>query len=179
MIVFLILLLAVISRLAPAMLHFSAANFNAVGGSLLFFGSRRSRSVSAAAVAVMLATDIFLTRFVYHSALSFSWVEASKILWYAGVCLLGASLLRRVSVLRVAGGAFASATSFWLLSDFAVWLGNMYPHTAAGLVACYQAAVPFFRNDLVSTLLVAGALFGLPVLATRLSEQSQGHAKAV
>jgi hypothetical protein len=37
------------------------------------------------------------------------------------------------------------------------------------LVACYAAAVPFYRNDLISTALVAGLAFGLPVLVRRMN----------
>ena len=47
---------------------------------------------------------------------------------------------------------------------------TMYPRTLAGLGACYTAAIPFYRNDLVSTAIVAGALFGLPVLAAKIVE---------
>jgi hypothetical protein len=83
------------------------------------------------------------------------------------------------SALRVAGGVLASATSFFILSNFAVWMGSlMYPHTVAGLSACYIAAVPFYANDLISTAITAGALFGLPVLATSIAEtmrEAQGN----
>ncbi len=54
-----------------------------------------------------------------------------------------------------------------------VWVGGsiaMYPRSLAGLGACYAAGLPFYRNDLVSTALTAGALFGLPVLAARIAE---------
>jgi hypothetical protein len=36
----------------------------------------------------------------------------------------------------------------------------MYPKTAAGLLACYIAAIPFFRNMLVGDLLYTAILFG-------------------
>jgi hypothetical protein len=32
-----------------------------------------------------------------------------------------------------------------------------------------MAAVPFYRNDLISTAIVAGAAFGLPVLVRRMN----------
>jgi hypothetical protein len=67
----------------------------------------------------------------------------------------------------------ASATSFFLLSNFMVWAGSgiaMYPRTLAGLTACYAAAIPFYRNDVVSTAITAAALFGLPVLAAKIAE---------
>jgi hypothetical protein len=51
----------------------------------------------------------------------------------------------------------------------------MYPRTLGGLGACYVAAIPFYRNDLISTAIVAGLAFGVPVLARRLSA-AQGQA---
>ena len=45
----------------------------------------------------------------------------------------------------------------------------MYPRTLGGLGACYAAAVPFYRNDLLSTAIVAGLAFGVPVLVRRLN----------
>jgi hypothetical protein len=94
-------------------------------------------------------------------------------LWYAAVCLLGMGLLQKPSILRVGAGVLASATSFFLLSNFMVWAGSgiaMYPRTLAGLTACYAAAIPFYRNDVVSTAITAAALFGLPVLAAKIAE---------
>jgi hypothetical protein len=74
-------------------------------------------------------------------------------------------------VLRVAAGVLASATTFFLLSNFVVWAGGMlYPRTVAGLATCYTAALPFYRNDLISTAITASALFGLPVLAAKIAE---------
>jgi hypothetical protein len=61
-------------------------------------------------------------------------------------------------------------TSFFVLSNYPVWVSStMYPHTMDGLTACYVAAIPFYRNDLVSTALVAGLAFGVPVLVRRLN----------
>jgi hypothetical protein len=36
------------------------------------------------------------------------------------------------------------------------------------LGACFVAALPFYRNDLLSTALVAGVAFGVPVLVRRM-----------
>ena len=49
----------------------------------------------------------------------------------------------------------------------------MYPHTAAGLSACYIAGLPFYRNDLMATTLVAGLAFGVPVLVRRMKEAQE------
>ena len=171
MLAYCVLLIALLSRLLPPLLHLTPMNFTAVGGSLLFFGARRPRWQSGVAVAALMVTDYLLTVYAYHYAFHVSGYLVTWA-WYAGVCLLGSSLLRRVTVLRVAAGAITSATSFFMLSNFAVWTGHMYAHTLSGLGACYVAALPFYRNDLVSTGIVAGVLFGLPALAARLVERN-------
>jgi hypothetical protein len=171
MVAYIVLLLAALTRLLPHALHGVGLNFTAVGGGLLFFGARRPRWQSAIAVAVMALTDVYLTTVTFGlhfkvSSYIITWA------WYAAVCLLGSALLRKVTVLRVATGILASATGFFLISNFAVWISNQvtYPHSVAGLGACYALALPFYMNDLVSTTLTAGALFGLPVLAAKLVE---------
>jgi hypothetical protein len=172
MIAYLVLILAALSRLVPHAFHGTAINFTAVGAGLLFFGSRRPRWQSLAAVAILAATDFYLTRFVYGYPFEIKGYVVTWA-WYAAVCLLGCSLLRKVTVLRVVAGVVASASSFFLLSNLVVWIGSgMYPHSAAGLSACYTSALPFYANDLVSTGLVSTVLFGLPVLAAKLSESA-------
>ena len=40
----------------------------------------------------------------------------------------------------------------------------MYPRTAAGLMTCYGAGLPFFRHGVIGDLLFTAAMFGAPVL---------------
>jgi hypothetical protein len=175
LIAYLVLILAALSRLVPHALHGTGVNFTAVGAGLLFFGSRRPRWQSVAAVAILAATDFYLTRFVYGFPFEIKGYLVTWA-WYAAVCLLASGLLRKVTALRVAAGVIASATSFFLLSNFVVWVGGgMYPHSAAGLAACYVAALPFYANDLISTGALSAVLFGLPVVAAKLAEAMRAH----
>jgi hypothetical protein len=177
---YLVLLFAVLSRVLPHAFHATGVNFTAVGGSLLFFGSqmggsRWGRWQAAAAMAALAATDYYLTVFAYGYPFHVSAYLATWI-WYGAICLLGQGLLeRRAGWLRVGAGVLASSTSFFLLSNFVVWAaGGMYAKSAAGLGACYVAAVPFYANDVISTAMTAGVLFGLPALARGLVEGVRG-----
>lgn len=168
MIAYLVLLFAALSRFFPHAFHGVGLNLTAVSGGLLFFGSRRPRREAAAAVLVLALTDVYLTRMVYGFPFHLT-AYLPTWTWYAAVSLLGAGLLSRVTVLRVVAAVLASATGFFLLSNAVVWAGGgMYPHNAGGLLTCYEAALPFYGNDLVSTALTCGMLFGLPVLARSL-----------
>jgi hypothetical protein len=168
---YLALLLAVLSRVLPHAFHTTSVGFTAVGGGLLFFGARRSRWQTAIAVLALIATDFYLTVYAYGYAFHASAYLPTWI-WYAAVCLLGHQMLAgKPSALKVGGAILASSTSFFVLSNFAVWgAGGMYTHTLAGLGACYVAAIPFYANDTLSTALTAGAFFGLPVLAASIAQ---------
>jgi hypothetical protein len=164
---YLLLLVAILSRLLP---HAGWFNFTAVGGALLYFGARRSWREMLAPLAALMATDYVLTVYAYHY--SFAWQSyVPTWAWYVAAMALGQILLRsRTTVVRVGAGALLGPTSFFLLSNYAVWAGSgMYPRTLAGLGTCFAAAVPFYRNDLLSTAIVAGLAFGVPVLVRRRS----------
>jgi hypothetical protein len=168
---YLVLLFAVLSRVLPHAFHATSMNLTAVGGSLLFFGARRSQWQAVFAILALAATDYYLTVYAYGFPFHVSSYLATWA-WYGAICLLGSGLLaKQATATRVVAGVLASATSFFVLSNFMVWAGGgMYPATAAGLGACYAAAIPFYANDLISTALVAGALFGLPVLAKNIAQ---------
>ena len=64
--------------------------------------------------------------------------------------------------------ALGSGLLFFVVTNFSVWLGSaFYPPTWEGLVACYTAALPFFRNTLVGNLVYSLILFGGLALAER------------
>jgi hypothetical protein len=168
---YLLILLAILSRVVP---HPGWLNFTAVGGSLIYFGARRPLRQAFIPVALLAATDYYLTVYAYSypfhvSAYLVTWA------WYAGVILLGrVFLLKHVSVPRVGTAVLIAPTSFFLVTNFAAWIGSpLYPQTFAGLGMSYLAGLPFYRNDLISTALVAGLAFGLPVLARQLTAHNQ------
>jgi len=122
------------------------------------------------AVAALAATDYWLTVYAYGYPFHLTSYLPTWA-WYGAVCLAAsAALHRRHGAVRVGVAALASSTSFFLLSNGMVWLrGNMYPHTASGLGASYVAGLPFYRNDLASTLLFSAVFFALPWAAASLS----------
>ena len=168
---YLLILLAVLSRVVP---HPAWLNFTAVGGSLIYFGARRPLRQAIVPVALLAATDYYLTVYAYSypfhvSAYLLTWA------WYAAVILLGRVLLaKHVSALRVGTAVLIAPTSFFLITNFAAWIGSaLYPQTLAGLGMSYVAGLPFYRNDLISTALVTGLAFGVPVLARQLTTHNQ------
>ena len=84
------------------------------------------------------------------------------------VVALGIGLSQNRSVLRTGSAAVAGSVIFFLLTNLSVWaFGSMYPKTGAGLIECYVAALPFFRNTFAGDLLYITVLFGSFALLTR------------
>ena len=173
MFAYLLTLLGVLSHAIP---H-PGLPFTAVGGSLLYFGARRPLWQAIFPVAALAASDYYLTTHVY----SFPFVVQGYLLtwaWYAAVIVLGAILLSKTTtVARVASGVVLASTSFFIASNYAVWFGQsgMYPHTLAGLITCYVAALPFYGYDLASTAIVAGFAFGIPEALKRHEANKQAQ----
>lgn len=80
---------------------------------------------------------------------------------FALIVGIGLWLRPRRKPALIAGAVLASSVLFFMLTNFGVWaLGDLYPKNWAGLVACYSAALPFFRNGLAGDLLYTLVLFG-------------------
>jgi hypothetical protein len=172
MFAFVLLVLAVVSRVVP---HPGWFSFTAVGGSLLYFGARRSWWQSIIPLAALAATDYYLTVYAYR----YPFHVADYVVtwtWYLAAIAIGHGLLRdRANAPNVIAASLASSTSFFLVSNFAVWIGStMYPQTAGGLGACYLAGLPFYRNDLLATLAVTSLAFGVPALMRRSADAGEG-----
>ncbi|HZU42019.1 MAG TPA: DUF6580 family putative transport protein, partial [Terriglobales bacterium] len=56
---------------------------------------------------------------------------------------------------------------------------NMYPMTLSGLTACYVAAIPFFRNEVVADLVFSFAFFGTALLLRTWSRTTEETVKVI
>lgn len=84
---------------------------------------------------------------------------------FAGFALstfAGRWLLRRALNPGRFGGAVAvGAITFFLVSNFAVWLVGMYPPTLAGLIQCYVNGLPYLGQAMLADATYCFVLFGL------------------
>ncbi len=148
---------AVIYRLA---VHFAAGalpwNFTPVEAMALFGGAYFADK-RLAVVVPLLALLIADAVIGFYGAMMIVVYGCVALTAFAGFSLRG-----RARVSNVLIAAVASATGFYLVTNFFVWLtGTMYPHSFAGLVACYIAGWPFYEyGSLPGTLLWSALLFG-------------------
>ncbi len=164
-----LILLAVASRLLP-----HPPNFAPVAAIGLFAGATLDRRAAwLVPFAALLLSDLFLG---FYHPMSMFWNYAG----FAACLLLGAGILGRArSLPRFAGATVASSVAFFALSNFGMWASGYYPRTLAGLGACYTAALPFFRNTLLSDVVYVTALFGLWALVRRYVRRPEAEAARV
>jgi hypothetical protein len=88
--------------------------------------------------------------------------------------LIGWGLKGRSYGSLLAGGLLAP-TVFFLVSNLMVWTGSgaeaMYPKTFSGLMLCYEAGLPFFKNSVMATLVF------VPVIALAYNLMTQKKAE--
>lgn len=177
MLPYLFVLLAIAVRFLPfvgpnVLPH--AWHFTPLAASLLFFGARASRRQLWVPLVLLASTDVVLTQYMWK--FPFTWDELLIWAWYAAILWLGTNLREKSGFWRVVGAAAASSVSFFIVSNFAVWAAwpQMYPRTGAGLVACYTAAIPFFRGTAASDMFFTLAMFGIPALLHALAGRTSG-----
>jgi hypothetical protein len=176
MLAYLFVVIALAARVLAGTGTLSLYGFTPVGASLLFFGSRMPRKQIWIPAALLIGSDVYLNLAQYHMAIT--WDQMVVWAWYVGACCIGLLLRGRVKPLFVGGAALGSSISFFLISNFAVWVAGyiVYPKTLAGLGTCYAAALPFFRNDLIATLMFSALFFSVPVLIAKTRELQRQRA---
>lgn len=152
-----LVLLVALSRLLPHPPNATPVLAFALFGGAYFSDKRWAYGVPLLA---MLASDLVLSLTQGHAFLT----PTRAVVYGCIGAVVGLSVwaLAQVSILRVATTGLAGALLFFLVTNFAIWIGGgLYPHTLSGLLECYVAALPFFRNTLLSTWGYAAVLFGV------------------
>lgn len=145
----LLILLGASARLVPHPWNFTP--IMAIG---LYAGARSAKLSTAAliTVAALLLSDCILG---FYSGMAY--VYAASLVPAA----LGWCMRERGGAGRIIASAGFASISFFLITNTAVWAaGTLYPHTWAGLGACFTAALPFYRNEIAGDALYTCAFFG-------------------
>jgi hypothetical protein len=72
-------------------------------------------------------------------------------------------MIKGFNVGRIATAAIAAPTTFFLVSNFMLWAnggGLQRPKNFSGLMMCYTDALPFYRANLIATLVFSVIFFG-------------------
>jgi hypothetical protein len=157
-----LILLAAFSRLIPHPPNFAPIGAMALFGAAYF--SQRHLSFLIPIISMWLS-DLVLNNVVYGQYFDhFVWFYDGFYWTYGAFIIIGFFgfvLLKKVKLKNVIIASLSASVLFFLISNFGVWAsGTMYPHSLNGLISCYAAGVPFFKNTLLGDLVYCGALFG-------------------
>jgi hypothetical protein len=155
-----LIVLAALTRVLP-----HPPNFSPVAAIALFGGAYFANRAWALVVPLLglLLSDLALASL--NGGSYASWLGGADM-WLVYGCIalttaMGFGLRGRVGGGSVLGYSLAGSVLFFLVTNFAAWLGgSMYPQTAAGLLAAYAAGIPFFQWSVLGTLFYAALLFG-------------------
>ena len=91
--------------------------------------------------------------------------------------------INKENVLHIAAGSLVGTISYFLLSNFVVWVGGglainnlPYAKTWDGLMTCMAAGLPFLKGSLYATLFFSAILFGGYYLVNKFSVRRQAIA---
>lgn len=140
------------SRLIPHL-----PNFTPITALALFSAARlRKRDAFLIPLGSMFLSDLILSH-GYYGPTQFYVYGSFVLIGFLGLCLR-----RRHSYFLISTSSFAASFLFFVLTNFGVWASptSWYPRTIYGLVECYLAAIPFFRNTLMGDLFYTLVFFG-------------------
>lgn len=143
-----LILIGIISRF---IVHFE--NFTPVIAIALFAGYYLpKRQAIIVPLLMIIISDIAIG---LHSMIAFTWGTLALI------AVIGIINKERKSTANILVRSLLAAILFYIVTNFGVWVFyNTYPKSWAGLTECYVAAIPYFRNTLISTFIYVAVLFG-------------------
>ena len=143
-----------------------------LGAVSLFAGSRLPRRWAwAVPIVAMAMSDYLLDQ--DRSRPFFELTRWTVYATFAAIALLGPLANKpRIGKWLLPALSLGGSTVFFLTSNLATWgEGHLYPMTFSGLMMCYTAAIPFFRNTIAADLLGTAVLFGLAPVVERFAER--------
>lgn len=161
-------------KVLPRYLGVSDVAWNLVpmGALALFVGSRlRTPYAYLLPLVAMFLADLLLIPAL--AALGYSSLDASTPITYLSIVLyvlIGRRTIREndLSPLTIGSASLAASMQFFLLTNFGSWVANPdYPRSFAGLIQCYVAGIPFYRNTLISDLVFPMVFFALHAVLIR------------
>ena len=108
---------------------------------------------------IMIISDYFLG---FHSTMPYVYGS------FGLIAILGLVLKNKTTVINTFKTSVLSSILFYVITNFGVWASaGLYPHTTSGLINCYIAAIPFFKNTLAGDIIFTSVMFGSYALFQR------------
>jgi len=142
-----LIIIGVLTRFIP-----HVPNFSPLVGIALFSGAYLKGKYSyLIPIGIYVISDMVIG---LHGIVLFTW-GSMALIYYLACRLKNNKTLGKIAVYTL-----FSSVIFFIVTNFGVWLQGWYSYTAAGLLKCYIAALPFFRTSLLADFIYVAVLFG-------------------
>ena len=173
----LVFFLSVFLRILP-----HPANFAPMGAASIFSGAKLNKRY----IFLIVLLSAFITDYalLYINPFSDQVLNLSKLhspfatmhattffVYLSFMISAGLGLMlrgKKFGWLKLGTLSLASATLFFLITNFGVWATGSYARDLSGLMMSYEMGLPFFRATLASELFYSFSIFGLYQLAAKL-----------
>ncbi len=127
-------------------------NFTPIIAIALFSGIYFKKTYSVLLpVLILIVSDLFLG---VHATMPFTWGSVLLIAW------IGDRMRGKNNFQNTFWVSVASSLLFFFITNLGVWLvSGLYPLGWNGLSECFILALPFFRNELLATLIYTFIFF--------------------
>lgn len=143
--IILIIIVAALTRLIP-----HPPNFTPITAIALFGGIYMNNKILAfiIPVGIMIISDLFLG----FSSISYFVYGSFMVISLIGINCKNPKILKAIALIIL------SSISFFIITNFGVWILGGYPKTWTGLAICYTMAIPFFKNSLMGDFFYSGVM---------------------
>jgi hypothetical protein len=150
----LLIVFAALTRLLP-----HPFNFTAVGAMAVFGGSviKDKKLAFLLPLAALLLSDVCLQ--LFSSTKGFYGTTQFFVYGAFMLITLLSTFIRKTSVANIAFAAVWSGLIFFIISNLGAWISSTtYAHNLNGLLVCYAAAIPFYKNEFFGNFLLNGIM---------------------
>tara|TARA_Y100001970_G_scaffold185591_1_gene225724 strand:- start:15477 stop:15974 length:498 start_codon:yes stop_codon:yes gene_type:complete len=110
----------------------------------------KNRFIVLVPLSIMLLSDLYIGNHIIAP-----WVYSSILV----ICVI--SFFAKNNIKNVLSYSLIGSIIFFIVTNFGVWISGGYSYSLEGLLSCYIAAIPFFRNTLISTFLFSLSIFAV------------------
>ena len=148
-----IIILGILTRLIP-----HPPNFTPILSFALLSGVYSKNNLGIfIPISIMLLSDMIL-----GSHGSIIWVYSSLFMIY----LIGFYFIKNITFKNVLLGAVIGSFVFFVFTNLGVWFIG-YPKTIDGFIACYIAAIPFYKNTFLSAVIYSSVIHSVYVIFSK------------
>lgn len=161
-------------------------NFTPISATAIFGGAKLNKKYALILPLVTLSISDYLLLYIHpfgNPMFDFSRIQPISAMFHSTTLfvwgslvisgLIGLFIRSKNKPVFIIGASLISSIQFFLITNFAVWMGGYYGLTINGLLESYVQGLPFFQWTILGDLFYTVAFFGIYGLSSRFSKSAK------